>query len=1104
MQTPSVQTGIRYLLYSFLAVSAAVFPSAANAQVLSGRFSGTITDTSGAVIPAAHVSVTNTETALTKEATTDEKGYYEVINLPVGIYSVRVELSGFAPAERTGYNLVADGKITADFVLQPGTSTQTVVVTAAAGEGVNTVSSELSRVVDTEQVQNLALNGRNYMQLASLIPGAALLDEDQLALTTSLSVTNQSINGNRGNTNNLMVDGAFNVDAGSNGSQISSVGVDFIREVNIKTSNFSAEYGRQSGAAVNVITRSGTNQFHGAVFEFFRNDALDARNFFSPRKAKLRFNDFGWDLGGPVVKNKLFFFAGEEWKKIRQDAAPLLATLPTNGQLAGNFGSTALFLPGTRTPVLGNNIASLITGEGKAIASVYNLMKKSATSYTDTATANNAVYQFPNPFNWREDLIRLDYTLSAKQSLYFRFIHDDYNLVDPFPVSGLPTVPINRVRPAFNYQLGDVTTFSANLVNEARINAAWTKQRRQPVTDTWERSTYGFTYPQVFNGGPYENGIPAVTITGYTNFQGPTFIILSPTTDISGTDNLTWVKNAHTLKFGVNITRGRKDQNGRANHSGAVAFSTSGNTNTTGNVLADALLGNYRTYGESNDDPVGFFRYTLFEGYAQDNWKVSRKLNLELGLRYQYGVPLYTQANNWSNFDPSLYNPAQAVTVTPAGVVVAGSGNLYNGLVRAGAGVPTDEIGRVPGATSPAALSVPAGAPRGLYAGQSKWAPRFGFAYSPDGDKTSIRGGFGLFYDHPDGNNVFSNVNNPPYLSSVALENGNLSNPAAGRASSPTPFSTVYAIDPHLQIPYTENFSFSVQRQLGGGFFVEGAYVGNLGRHLLRQPEINQPDFAVLTRNASLPSSQQSVTNALRPYKGFSSIRETVSDSTSNYHALQLYTTKRTGDLTLTGSYTFSKALSDSSSESDNPENPTDRHYSYGPTSFDRRHILVFTYTYRIPFARNRSPIVKTMVGGWELSGINRYQTGPYFTVVGNTSIGSRRADYIGGSVSLPSDQQTVAHYFNTAAFTPANNNRYGTAGVGTVQGPGLFLWDLSARKQFRITERVGLRFQADFFNILNVANFRTPVVDASNLAFGSLTAAGPARNIQFGAKLEF
>ncbi len=1071
-----------------------------------GRISGTVTDSSGAVIPSVPVNVRNEGTGLSRDSTTKEDGSYVVTNLPVGVYVVSANAPGFQSAKRTGLNLVADGKATVDFKLEVGTATDAINVSAVTSEGVNTVSAELSRVVNTEQVQNLALNGRNYMQLASLIPGAALLDENQLALTTSLSITQQSINGNRGNSNNLMVDGGYNMDSGSNGTQINSIGVDFIREVNIKTSNFSAEYGRQSGAAINVMTRSGTNEFHGALFEFLRNDAFDARNFFSPTKAKLRFNDFGWDVGGPIRKNKLFVFAGQEWKKIRQDAAPRLATMPTRAQRQGNFSNLAtnLVRPGTTTPVAGNNVSSLITPEGQAIAKVYDRMEQAAASYTDTPTANNTVFQYASPFNWREDLIRLDYMISDRQTLYGRYIHDDFNLVDPFPVGGLPTVPINRVRPASSYQIGYTYTITPNLINEARGSAAWSGQRRRPVGDTWQRPTYGFTYPQVFNGGPYEDGIPAVTITGYTNFQGPNFIILSPTTDISFADNLTSIRGKHTLKAGLMITRNRKDQNGQANHAGSVTFNTSGNSNTTGNAFADSLLGNYRTYGETNDDPTGFFRFSLYEAYVQDSWKATRKLSFELGVRYQYSQPLYTQSNNWANFDPARYDASRAVTVLPNGQIVAGSGNRFNGLIRAGDGVPAEEVGRVPGANTPEALSVPTGAPRGLYEAANLFAPRFGFAYSPDSDKTSIRGGFGMFFDRPDGNNFFGALNNPPYLSSVALENGNLGNPSQGRPTALTPFSSITVIDPLLKNPLAMNFSLSVQRELPKGFFAEGAYIGNLGRHLMRQPDINQPDFAVLAQNAALPTAQQSAVNALRPYKGYSNIRRTMTDSTSNYHALQLYTTKRAGDLTLTGSYTFSKSLSDASSQSENPENPFDRHFNYGPSSFDRRHVAVFSYTYRIPFARSRTPLVKTVLGGWELSGINRYQSGQYYTVTAITSIGTRRADYVSGSVNLPGDAQTRTRYFNTAAFAVPLSNRYGTSGVGIVQGPPMTLWDLSFRKQFALTERFRLRFQTEMFNILNIVNFRSPVTEKTNLDFGSLTAAGPARNIQLGLKLEF
>ena len=538
---------------------------------------------------------------------------------------------------------------------------------------------------------------------------------------------------------------------------------------------------------------------------------------------------------------------------------------------------------------------------------------------------------------------------------------------------------------------------------------------------------------------------------------------------------------------------------------GQRVFRAAGNPNTTRNAFADALLGNYRTYSEANDDAIGFFRFTQFDAYVQDSWKVTRKLSLEYGIRYQLSTPLYTQANNVTNFDPSLYDLSKAVTITSGGLVVPGSGNPYNGLVRAGSGVPPEEVGRVPGATTPQAQSVPAGAPRGLYPVQSLFAPRFSFAWSPMKDgKTAVRGGVGLFYDHPDGNIFFPTLNNPPYVQTVQFENGNLGNPSQGKPAAQAPFGTVTAVDPSLAIPYSVQYSFSIQRELPRGFLVEASYVANLGRHMLRQPDINQASFDVLAANAALPSAQRQAVNALRPLKGFSAIRMRLSDSTSNYHAMQWYATKRTGDLMLTAGYTWSKVLTDSSSENDASEDPFNRRFNYGPATFDRRHILFGTYSYSIPFARGWSKPVRLVVAGWEFSGMNRFQSGPYLSVIGNTSIGSRRADYIGGPVQLSGDQRTIAHWFNTAAFKPAPDSRRGTGGVGIVEGPSLLLWDVSLRKVFSINERVKFRFQADLFNVLNHANFRTPSVDASAGDFGAISAAGPARNVQFGAKLMF
>ncbi|HXI74790.1 MAG TPA: carboxypeptidase-like regulatory domain-containing protein, partial [Pyrinomonadaceae bacterium] len=298
-------------------------------QTISGRISGTVKDNNGGAVPNATVTITNAATNLVRTVTTDEDGFYTATNLPVGTYTILIARDGFKKAQQAGVVLAADARLTQDMTLEVGQLTETVQVSSGVGETVNTTSGEVARVVDQRQVQNLALNGRNYMQLVTLIPGAVILDEDQLALTTSLSISQASVNGNRPNYNSLSVDGGFNMDSGSNNSQVNNVGIDFVQEVKIETSNFSAEYGRNAGAAINIVTRGGGNSFHGAAFEFLRNDKLDARNFFSPVKAKLRFNDFGWNFNGPIKKDKLFFFVGQEYKRIRQDTAPVKRSLPT-------------------------------------------------------------------------------------------------------------------------------------------------------------------------------------------------------------------------------------------------------------------------------------------------------------------------------------------------------------------------------------------------------------------------------------------------------------------------------------------------------------------------------------------------------------------------------------------------------------------------------------------------------------------------------------------------------------------------------------------------------------------------------------------------------
>jgi hypothetical protein len=1094
-------------------------------QSIVGRISGAVSDSSGAVIPGVTVRMTNEATNLSRTATTDGSGYYVVTNLPVGNYAVAVEHAGFQPVTRTGNNVVADGRLNVNFTLQIASVGSTVEVIAAVGETVNTVSGEVGRVIDTQQVQDLALNGRNYMQLATLIPGAALLDEDQLALTTSLSITAQSINGTRGNTNYLAIDGGSNMDSGSNGSQVNNVGVDFIREVNIKSSAFSAEFGRNSGSSINVVTRGGGDRFHGGIREFFRNDKLDARNTFSPTKPALRFNNFGWDLGGPIIRRKLFFFGGQEFKRIRQYTTPTRRTLPTRAERAGDFTlrSGNLRYPGTTDAIPDRNIASMITPQGKAIANVYNVMEQLAVVYTDTPTTNNTTFQMPNPFAWRQDIARIDYKHNDAHSIYFRYLHDMYDLVDPYGVffgAQMPMTPTTRKRPGYNYQIAHTWLPTPTIVNELKLNTSWNGQRIPMVGNWWQRSTYGLEFPLIFNASSWEgagtDGMPDISISNFASMHGPRQALMSPTTDIQFMEGVTFLKGAHTLKAGVTFIRNRKDQNGRPQYRGNVSFSTSGNNNTTGNAFADALMGNFRSYSEVSGDPVGFFRFSSFEGYVSDAWRLNRKLSIEFGVRWQRNSPTYTQANNLTNFVPELYDPAQSVTVLPNGTLLPGVGNRYNGLIRAGDGVPEEEMPRLQG-LDPAELAlVPAGAPRGLYDVQLLFAPRFSFAYSPfSSNKTAIRGGFGIFYDKPEGNLIFSMVNYAPWVRSVNLENANLANPAGGAAAALTPMANIDAIDRNLKTPYTMTANFGIQHELPMGIFFEATYVGTFGRHLIRQPDINYLTLDQLRDLNAIPSAQRPSVNSLRPFKGYSTIRQRLSDSTSNYHGLQTHATRRLGRLSFTASYTWSKVLTDASSNTENPDSGIfwrDRHYSYGPASFDRSHVFVGTYSVRLPMfqAISNNPFGKAALAGWEVSGITRAQTGAPLTISASTVLtGGRRADYLGGSPI--NDTRDPNAYLNAAAFTPSPEEREGSSGPGNVRGPGLYLWDFSLRKELVVNQEKGWRFriQADFFNIFNRVNYRNPTTSWGSLvdpneSFGTISTAGPARAIQLGAKFNF
>jgi outer membrane receptor protein involved in Fe transport len=1191
------------LLFVFVVFVLTLALQQARSQDIFGTINGTVTDNDGKIVPGAKVTITNEATQISRPPiTANDKGYYVASDLPVGTYTVSVEMDKFKTIKKTGNILVAGGHLSVDVKLEVGVMTETVEVNGT-GVALETTSSEVSRTVGSKEIQGASLNERNYVQLITLMPGAALTAFDQTSLTTGQSIAPANINGLRTDGNLLTVDGGYNLDSGSNGTQLNNVGINFIHEVNIQTSNYSAEYGRSAAASVNVVTNSGGNQFHGDLFEYGRNNDFDAKPAFS-NKVELRYNDFGGDIGGPLLKKKLFFFAGVEWKRLvlPGDGPPKSLTLPTSPELVGNFGDTGLtlkakgtvtaasgcigsysggasdtnpadFVPNTTTGTGSAINPSCITSGGKAIADIYKLMEtpgasaESATTFTNLATANNATFAPVTPQNWQEAILRIDYHPTDNHSLYIRGLQDHLVLVDPFgpfsPGGALPTSPQLRIRPGYGVQLGDIWMATPHVVNEAKFNVSWNQQRIPPTGNLWQQSTYGFTsanYVEPFPGvGPFPTGIPSGTFTGTcpstacpAEFLGPYEFLLAPTTDISPSDNVTWQVRNHTIKFGVLFARNRKDQNSRTDATqGQLNFSSS-STNTTGDQFADALLGNYNSLTQFSADPIGHYRFDDFGSYIQDSWKVNRRLNLDFGLRLDYTVPTYTQANNMVNFDPSLYTPIPGLTISASNIPTApladgnvfdcpptsttpgacnpgaaGGGYVVDGLFRPG-GVPAGQLGRVPNGESPFVLTVPAGEQRGFFKPEYLVSPHVGIAYVPFGDKTVIRAGGGMYYDKPEGNIVFGQTGIVPFLQQVQFNFGNMGAlPASGAA--PTVFS-VSAIDPHLVVARSLQYSLSVQREFKWGLMLQVAYAGNHAWHLLREPNINVPTFA--TAMAAAAGTQ---INQIRPYLGYTDISQYRSDGTSNYNALQISASKTKGDFTVQVSYTYGQALGDANSLTDNPEpecaftctNSLGRmvswkQFDYGPLSFDIKSIFVATYTLTNPFFKNRRGVVGEIISGWSLTGITRAQTGFPLTVSGSVALAASsgtisgesftdRAFAVSGQVLTPGIKTCAASptklcYFNLAAFTSTGMlTGIGNAPLGDIVGPGFYNWDLSLRKSFRLPkESMALSIELDAFNVFNRINYGNPSTTVTSSSFGQVTTSQPPRQVQLGAKFSF
>jgi outer membrane receptor protein involved in Fe transport len=1091
-----------------LAVCAAVV---AAAQTNVGQISGKVFDSSGAVVPAVSVTVTNEGTGAVQRASTDASGFYSFPSLVRGTYVVRVSKEGFRPAEQSGVTLEAASRRTLDFTLEIGQITEAISVSAEAIQ-VQASSGDVSTVVTERQLSQIALNGRNYTQLLRLIPGSATtgsIDPFGLALST----TSQRVNGIRSNSLYFMVDGADNMDNGGNSNAIISPNVDTISEVRVLTSSYSAEFGGRSGGMINVVTKSGTREFHGSAFYFVRNDVFDARSFFAQQKPPLRFNNFGWTLGGPLYwpgrfnsdRQKLFFFGGQEWKYNHQ-ATVNTSTVPTAAERAGDFRNSTLAAPidpVTRQPFPDRIVPqSRWSRNGPALLKPYPL-----PNYT--GPGGNYVATGLNRTDTKENMIKLDWLPGSKHQVMYRFTHQDWDIFNGFQGGNTGIVPGGRPRPGWTTVLSHSYSMSPTTLNYWSFGVSANQISGLPENALLRRDALGLTYPEIFPANNYQVA-PSLNLAGFTGYNvGDRIRNLNTTFQFR--DDLSKVAGSHTLKFGVQLTRSRKDQNNSgANDNGTVTFNTSA-TNSTRNVVADALLGNFQNYTEGQLDTAWFARMNQFEFYAQDSWRVSRRLTLEFGVRYNLVLPLYSALGNFTTFDPTRFNLANAPQVSRSDGSLTTVGDPWNGIVIFGSEFPDRAQGRIPAAADPNVARLFVGLPKGgAQNDYSDWGPRFSFAFDPRANgKTAVRGGFGVFYDRIQTDFLGGSSNNPPFAGSANIFDGNIDNPGGGtQRSFPPNLSGIFL---GLHTPSVMSYNLGVQHEVRQGLVADVSYVGTLGRNLLRTININQ-----LAPGAGLANPGVNF-NAIRPYRGYGTINLQDTGDSSNYNSLQASLNQRyRAGLTLGVAYTFSRTLDTSGGSFQDIYNPQ---ADYGLSGIHRAHVLTVNYVYELPFFRSTtSRLARSVLGGWQVSGISFYQSGAPNSVTvpvdtARIGAGSSRADVI-GDPNLPRGERTLARWFNTEAFLPGERitpGRFGNSGRNVLIGPAYTQHDVALMKNFDFTERVYLQFRGESFNVLNHPSFTgintTVRFDAQGQPtqnYGSVTSSGPGRVLSFGLKLVF
>src|ERR1700722_966516 len=1134
---PGAKTLMLFLMTLLTGLNAA-------AQQITGSIRGTVLDPSGAIVQAATVTARQTETGLTRSAVTDRQGEYVLVELPIGHYQLEVHAQGFQKYLQQGISLDVNETATVGIHLKLGSETQQVEVSADAALVQSTVSS-LGQTVLEHEILDLPLDGRNFSQLGLLQPGVVPLTPGLLE-AGGPARQNQAyaVDGQRPESNNFMIDGADNVSS-VDGGFVLKPPIDAIAEFKILSHNANAEFGRNTGSTTNIVTRSGSNAFHGAAWEFLRNDAMDSSDYFTHGVQPLKQNQFGATFGGPIVKDKTFFFGYYEGFRNRQgESVP--ATVPSAAERQGNFGEQCTSIPGdafvggictnTTTNAPDFNGQLLNFAMGPAPVPIPNNQLPSIDP-----TAANVLPFFPLPNVGTNGFIatqtlsenndqfgfRLDHYLSRADTLNFRYMYSSGPTTDPLSPVGanVPGFPVGEYDRAQNSVAQETHIFSPTTIGVARFSFLRNTFLLDEHLNHESPSDLGFQYAPTL---PLAAGPPFIQVGGYASVGDP---ITGPrntyqnTFDLSG--SLSWIRGRHEFKFGGGY---RRDQinalqgiatNGFFVFEGIPSFESF----IYNDGFANFLSGNPVVFLQGGGNFAREIRDRALDAYGQDTYKVTPRVTLNLGLRYELPFPS-TERNNEVN----LFVPGAQSRVLPN----APAGLLY-----------------------PGAPGVPAGL---IPTQKTAFAPRAGVAWDMLGNgKTVITAAYGIFYEPyytGEGGPLQDPVSSPPYLKTqqISFPVNSFANPFY----TPDPFSqdfpvpiTLLVVARDLHLPYAQDWNLNIQRSIGANWLFQVGYVGTTGVRLPRFIEGNPPVFVPgvdttspgCTAATPCPISTENNVNQRRLYSGctlanpnnciYSSVGEIASIANSSYNSLETSLRKRfSHGLSFLASYTCSHSIDDVSSfnitgsasqpvagENDLAQNPFDLAAERGRSMFDSHHRFVLSYQWILPFLQHSTSWYGHVLGNWQLNGIMTAMSGGPFTVFdsNDVSLQGQAPEITGFSANRPnlignpnSGPRTPQEWFNVGAFQQLQPDPlgrfevFGDEGRNVVDGPGYVNWDASAFKNIRLTESKELQFRGELFNLLNHTNFRLPVSDIESPTFGQIQSDVSPRVIQVALKFLF